>query len=697
MNARKLFPYVVGFCALAALAYAVTFGQLEQADFAFNNGTEVKTLDPAKAEGQPERRVLDALFEGLLRTLPDGKPDENGLVPMKPKPGVAESYTISEDGKVYTFKIRRDAKWSNGAPITAHDFVWSWRRTLHPETGSLYTFHLHYIVGAKKYNHIEIDVGDRVEVELYDRPGVKMDPRGDAPPNFQNQSQPFPRGTILRGVLRDVVKPPEPDIPESADDDTKARIRSEWMDRWVHLVEIKPASNGGDIDWEAPGELRAFSRDPVPNEAIADHEITRCHQVLYDFETGVGARAVDDQTLVVTLNNSTPFFNELVAFYPMYPVNRQCVETYGWPEWTKKENIVSDGPYIMKDRRIRDRIRMVKNPHYWGADDVQIETIDALTVTSETTDLNMFLNGQTDWGTTVPTPIIPQLRNLNKEMKARGEPEVFVTAPALIVYFYRVNVTRPPFDDTTVIEWEEDGQTKRQERGILVRHALNMAINKQQLVDKVTRAGQQPARHIVPPGFDDYQSPQCGPFDPEAAREILARAGFPGGRGMPKLQILFNDNEAHRAIAEVIQQDWKVNLGINAELRQLEWGVFLQSTTQLDYSIARAGWIADYPDPNTFLDMWVTDGPQNNTGWSNKRFDDFIAAAAAEIDPQKRYDLLEQAEAIFVEELPAIPIYFYVSLNTVSPRVEGFFPNLRDEHPLHILRLKSDQRWSYEE
>jgi oligopeptide transport system substrate-binding protein len=696
LTARKLFPYVVGFCALGALAYAVTFGQLEQADFTFNNGTEVKTIDPAKAEGQPERRILDALFEGLLRTMPDGPPDEHGLVPMEPKPGVAESYTVSDDGRVYTFKIREDANWSDGTPITAHDFVWSWRRTLHPDTGSQYTYHLYYIVGAEKYNLIKVDVGDRVEVELYDRPGVKMEARGGAVPSLENQLQPFPRGTILRGILREIVKPPEPAIPDSYDEDAKGRLEAEWKAKWVYRVDVKPTGNG-EVDWDAEGEMQAFAREPTSGEVSIDGEIIPCHYVLYDYETGVGVRAQDDYTLVVTLNNSTPYFNELVAFYPMYPVNRECVETYGWPLWTKPDNIVSNGPFTMQDRRIRDRIRMVKNPHYWDAENVQLETVDALTVTSETTDLNMFLNGQTDWGTTVPTPVIPQLRALNEKMKAKGQPEVFVTAPALIVYFYRINVTRPPFNDTTIVEWEEDGEVHRQERGIMVRHALNMATDKQQIVDKVTKAGQQPARHVVPPGFDGYESPQCGPFDPQAARKLLERAGFPGGRGMPRVQILFNDNQAHRAIAEVIQQDWKVNLGVNAELRQLEWGVYLQSTTQLDYSVARAGWIADYPDPNTFLDMWVTNGPQNNTGWSNAQFDQLIKDAEEEREPQARYDILEQAEGVLMEGLPIIPIYFYVSLNTISPRVEGFFPNLRDEHPLHILRVKSDERWSYEE
>jgi oligopeptide transport system substrate-binding protein len=615
---------------------------------------------------------------------------------MRPKPGVAESYTVSDDGKVYTFKIRPDAKWSNGTPITAHDFVWSWRRTLHPETGSQYTYNLYYIVGAEEYNLLKLEAGDRVEVELYDRPGVKTNPRGDAQPNMQNQLQPFPQGTILRGVLVEIVKPPEPDIPDSADDETKARMEAQWKEKWVYVVDIKPGRDG-HVDWDATGEVKAFARNPAPGEVDFDREIVRCHWVLYDYVTGIGARAEDDHTLVVTLKNSTPFFTELTAFYPMYPVNRECVETYGSPWWTKEENIVSNGPYTLEERRIRDRIRMVKNPHYWGAADVQLETIDALTVSSETTDLNMFLNGQTDWGTTVPTSVIPQLRELNKRMIARGEPEIFVTAPALIVYFYRINVTRPPFDDTMIVEWEENGETRRQPRGVVVRHALNMAINKEQIVEKVTKAGQQPARHIVPPGFEGYQSPQCGPFDPAAARKLLAQAGFPNGRGMPRLQILFNDNQAHRAIAEVIQQDWKVNLGINAELRQLEWGVFLQSTTELDYSVARAGWVADYPDPNTFLDMWLTNGVQNNTGWSNQAFDQLIADAAAEGEPAARYDLLEKAESILMEELPIIPIYFYVSQNTISPRVEGFAPNLRDEHPLHILRVKSDKPWSYEE
>jgi oligopeptide transport system substrate-binding protein len=567
---------------------------------------------------------------------------------------------------------------------------------LHPDTFSQYTYHLYYIVGAEKYNLIQIEPGDRVEVELYDRPGTKLTPRGDAAPSATNQMQPFPRGTMLRGLLRDVVRPAELVIPEAASDVAKARLEGEWQDKWVHIVEIKPLRDG-QVDWEADGELRAFARDPAPDEVDVDLEITKCHYVLFDFDSGVGARAEDDHTLVVTLNNSTPFFTELVAFYPMYPVNRNCVETHGWPQWTKEGNIVSNGPYVMELRRLRDRIRMVKNSHYWDARNVQLQTIDALTVTSSTTGLNMFLNGQIDWQTTVPAPIIPQLRDLNKNMESQGEPAVFVSAPALIVYFYRINVTRPPFNDTTVVEWEEGGETKRQQRGILVRHALNMAMNKEQIVEKVTKAGQQAARHIVPPGFAGYESPKCGPFDPEKARSLLERAGYPNGRGMPTVQILFNDDQGHRAIAEVVQQDWKVNLGINVELRQLEWGVYLQSTTKLDYGVARAGWIADYPDPNTFLDMWLTDGPQSNTGWSNEEYDRLIAEAAAENNPQARYDLLERAEAIFLDELPVIPIYFYVSLNTISPRVEGFFPNLRDDHPLHILRIKGKENWSYEE
>jgi oligopeptide transport system substrate-binding protein len=169
---------------------------------------------------------------------------------------------------------------------------------------------------------------------------------------------------------------------------------------------------------------------------------------------------------------------------------------------------------------------------------------------------------------------------------------------------------------------------------------------------------------------------------------LLLEAGFPGGRGLPPVEILYNDLDAHRTIAERIQQMWREKLGVQAQLRGLEWGVYLDAQDKLDYGVARAGWIADYPDPNTFLDMFVSDNPQNQTGWKNKEYDELIAAAATEGDAEKRLAMLSQAESILLDEMPILPIYFYVSKNLVKPNVKGFFNNVQDLHPLTLLSIE---------
>jgi oligopeptide transport system substrate-binding protein len=642
--ARRMFPYLVAVLAVGSLAWAVTFGTLPEADFSFNNGDEVKTVDPAKAEGSPEHRILEALYEGLLRQTPIADEPEDGLMPMAPRQGVAEyPPEVSEDGKTYTFKIRPEARWSNGRPMTAHDFVWSWRRTLHPETASQYSYQLHYLAGAQAYNQAAVEIGDRVEVEYGPR---KFD------------LQPFPRGTMAHGVLREIIKSPEPQFAEGTPEEEKADPLADWKRTWVYRVEVKPERDG-EIQWSEPGEERRFAKEVSP---LASAPPMKIRQILPHFESTVGAEAVDDRTLVVTLDSPTPFFEHLVAFYTLYPVNRECVEEHG-PGWVKPENIVGNGPYLLKARRLRDRIRLVKNPHYWGADEVSLEVIDAFPVKSETTALNMYLEGQLDWIITVPNTIIPILK----------ERPDFKAAPALITYFYRLNVDRPPLDD------------------VLVRRALNAAMNKQEIVDQVTRAGQLPARGLVPPGMTGYEGAECGEYDVGEARRLLAEAGYPGGRGLPTVEILYNTSEGHRAIAEVIQQQWKQNLGINVELRNLEWGVYLDTVTNTRFQVARAGWIADYPDPNTFLDMFVTDGPQNNTNWSNPEYDDLIEQAAREVNPQRRMQILQDAEQILMDELPIIPIYFYVTTHMVKPHVHGFHPNVQDDHPLHRLRVEKKE------
>lgn len=651
---RYLLPFF--FFALSAIAFATIFQfrDLPPADFTFANGTEVKSIDPKMVTGTPEGRVIEALFEGLYQRLPN--PDD--LTTMVTAPGQAVSYDLSEDKLIYTFHIRDNAVWTNGEPVTAHDWVFSWQRFLHPQLPSEYAYQLWYVKNAEKYSLSKIDPGDRVEIELPDRPGPKEIPATDG-----NSDQHYPRGTTLAGILK-------------AKEEVTIGKGEKAKKGTIFEVDVKPTKEG-QVDWDANGEVQKFVRLSEPDAVLAKIKQEYPNVKLVNFVTinfdEVGIKATDDHTLVVTLNNPTPYFLDLVAFYPMHPVNRTCIETYGYPAWTKPENIVTNGPFTLESRRIRDRIRLRKNPKYWDAETVKLNIIDAIAVQSDTTVLNMYMNGQIDWGITVPVPALPEMLRRDAARPDGAEPNMRI-APMLTTYFYRINTTRPPLDNPKI------------------RRALNLAINKKAIVDFVLKAGQIPADSLVPPGLLGYHGGHADEFNPAEAQRLLAEAGYPGGKGLPKVQILYNTHEMHKDIASVVQQQLKKNLQIDVELRNLEWSVYLASQKSLEFDLSRAAWTADYPDPNTFLDMFVSGGENNQTGWSNAEYDQLIRDAQAESDPVKRLEMLSRAEQILMDEMPIIPIYSYVSLNIVRPYVKNFYPNLQDLHPLHILEIDEAEK-----
>jgi oligopeptide transport system substrate-binding protein len=652
---RKFSPLLILLILLGAVVWAVNMGTLPRADFVFNNGAEIKTMDPSQATGSPEGRVINALFEGLLRSVPAGEPDALGRIPMKPVArGMADRFTVSDDGTVYSFHIREDARWTNGDSVTAPDFAWSWMRFLHPETASEYNYQLFYVRGAEKFNTVQLAVGDKVEVELADRKTVEL----------------FPRGTIRRGILRELILPrPAEDTADTDNEVTDATaVVAAISGKAIFVVEFQnesgnmPATETIAYAVSADGSLAGI--DELKQTYTGDFplsDIQPCKHVLYDFNE-VGIRVLSPQDLEVTLNNATAFFPELVSFYPLHPVHRGCVEQYGARRFTKAEHIVTNGPFRLKERRIRDRIRLVKNEQYWNAAKVELESIDVMSIQSETTSLNMYLTGQLDWDTTPPNAMLHIL-------KKRDD---FVSTPFLASYFYRINTSKPPLNHP------------------LVRRALNLAIDKRSIVDNVVKGGQTPANSFVPPGMNGYQGYQGSGRNVTLARQLLAEAGYPNGKGLPQIEILYNTADSHRDIAEVIQQDWKINLGINVVLRNLEWGSYLDALQTGDYMVARSGWIGDYPDPNTFLDMFVTGGPNNQTNWGNVKYDNNIKMAKSEADPAARMQLFVEAETILMEAQVIMPIYFYVSKNMVQPRIQGFHANLQDIHPLHLIKIRRD-------
>jgi oligopeptide transport system substrate-binding protein len=607
MTGRTWFLVLLVAGSLAAVGWAVRGSRLPPADFTWCNESEIESVDPAIITGSPEGRICWSLFEGLTRPRAE---DNHG------EPGVAERWDISPDGRVYTFYLRNDARWSSGDAVTSGDFVYSFRRLLDPMIGAEYAYLAWYIKNAKRYSlgAKGIGPGDPVEVEL------------NPPAGAVNTV----RGKVLRGELVRV---------EGSDADAQSRRNR------VFIVSIENREHRFRL---------ADDRDRLPAG------IKPSRQVLLDFSE-VGIRAIDERTLEIRLDNPTHYFLDLLAFYPLAPVNQKCLEKYGKPAWTKPANIITNGAFRLQEHRIRDRIRLVKSDTYWDRDHVKISVADALATDDRITALNLYLTGSVDWVTQPPPNAI---RELLKSNPPRND---LNPAPQLTIYHYLLNVNRPPLND------------------VRVRRALSLALDREEICKIGTAAGEAPALSMVPPGIEGYTSPQCPPRNPQLARQLLAEAGYPKGLGFPKLEIHYNTDVVHQAIAELVRKQWQRELGITVTLRNEEWSSMQATQHTMDFMISRRAWVGDYIDPNTFLDLFVSGGANNCTGFANPQYDRLIADAAREPDAVKRLKMLHDAEQILMNEMPIIPIFYYVSRNLVSPKVRGFYNNLRDDHPIRAL------------
>jgi oligopeptide transport system substrate-binding protein len=663
---RGLAALALAAAAAAALLAASFRAALPgRAEFSFWNGSEPKTLDPGRATGEPEGRIVDALFEGLTARDP---------ATLAPGPGVAESWRISDDGRRYVFELRADARWSDGTPVTAHDFAWSWRRLLTPAHGAEYAYLLY---------------GVRHAEALHASRGRAAKLRGETLAAFDALAR-AERGEFARA---------EPGAFAPA--------------RWRAFLAAHDlvATLAGTPDPVARAAL-ASEHGPAPAEhaafraalaAAADAHDARAAAAEAHFGVDEGAFAEGERRFVVELVAPIPYFLELTSFYPTFPVPRALVEARP-DDWFLPGRVVGNGAFLLEAWRVGDRIRLRRSPSYWGRGEVALASADALAVENAITALNLYLTGALDWLPRTPADLGEKLRE---------RPDHY-GGPALVVYYYRVNVARPPLDDARV------------------REALALAIDRETLVREVLRRGELPAQHVVPPGIPGYEPPpsRLG-FDPERARRLLAEAGFPGGRGFPELGILFNTLEDHRKIAELVADQLARELGIRVVPYNQEWQSYLATTREGDYDLARAGWIGDYVDPNSFLDLWLTNGGNNQTGWGDPLYDRWVRAAAdveafarapelqglsepertrerlaafaaargaarREAGAALRMQLLREAEAILVQRaFPVIPLYFYVNSGLVSPRVEGFHspladgrPNLQDLHPLRGISLR---------
>ena len=413
----------------------------------------------------------------------------------------------------------------------------------------------------------------------------------------------------------------------------------------------------------AMGNLYAYMLYPVLNaEAFATGKIG-------DFDE-VGVKALDDRTLQVTLTEPTPFFLQLMDHYSTFALHRPTIEKFGkatdrFTRWTRVENIVSNGAFRLTEWKLNRRISMAKSDTYWDRDKVRLNGIVFYPTENIVSEERMFRVGQLHYTQTIPLDKIPVYQAM--------ENSPYVQAPYLGTYFFLFNTTRPPVGD------------------VRVRKALSMSIDRQKLNDTVLQKSNVPAYSITPPGTLGYEPPRLFDYDPEQARQLLADAGFPDGQGWPGLELIYNTSESHRKIAVALQQMWKDVLNIQVTISNQEWKVYLDSVTQMEFDIARRGWIGDYVDPNNFLDLFLTDGGNNNTGFSDPRYDEMITRLAPQAKTrEERFAIFKEAETMLMEQMPILPIYTYTSKHLIHHSVKGMPANLMDSLNLKYVWLDRD-------
>lgn len=462
---------------------------------------------------------------------------------------------------------------------------------------------------------------------------------------------------------------PEPGVAESWEFSEDGRTLT------FHLRDNARWSNGDlmtadDYVWSwwralnpLMGNLYAYMLFPVQNaEAFATGAIT-------DFEE-VGVKAPDPRTLVVTLTEPTPYFLQLMDHYSTFAVHRPTIEKFGkatdrFTKWTRVENVVSNGAFKLKEWQLNRRIIMEKSTTYWDADTVRLNGIVFYPTENLVSEERMFRVNALHYTNDVPLDKI-------KIYKAQ-ENSPFVQAPYLGTYYYLLNTTKPPVDDPRV------------------RQALSMAIDRDMLTSTVLKGAFVPAYTITPPGTLGYQPPILFGYDVEGARKLLAEAGYPNGEGWPGLEIKYNTSENHRKIAVALQQMWKDALNIEITISNEEWKVYLDSVTQMNFQIARRGWIGDYVDPNNFLDLFLTGGGNNNTGFADPRYDEMILELAPKAKTkEERFSIFHAAETLLMQQMPIIPVYTYTSKHLIHPSVKGLPSNLMDSLNLKYVWLEPE-------
>ena len=521
-----------------------------------NIASEPQTIDPALNSAVDGAIMINHMFEGLMRWEDSGVEtagSDGTCTNAQLGYGQAESYekVANEDGTVtYTFHLRDGIMWSDGQPVTASDFVYSWQRLVDPATAADYSYMIDCVVGAS---------------------------------------------------------------------------------------EIIYGTSTGEVDAEG-------------NEIIE-----------YAEPSTLAVSAPDDQTFVVTITSDLPYFTEICAFPATFPVREDIVSDAQWTY--DPATYISNGAYKMTSRVTNSEIVMEPNEHYYGVEELGPDKITFKLMDDANAMLSGFNSGELDFIESMPTDEVAGLL-------ASGDLKI---VDYIGTYYVCYQTQKEPFDDPKV------------------REAFTLAIDRTYIVEQITQTGQVEAGGFVPAGvYDaagatgddfrtvggDYYAPTDADYEAncERARELLAEAGYPNGEGFPVVTYLYNTDDSHKAVGEALQNMWQTVLGVTVQLDNQEWATFLQTRKDGDYSIARNGWIADYNDPMSFLDMWLTGGGNNDAQYANPEYDALIQQAKASTDPAERMQLMHDAEDIIIgQDYALCPLYFYTQKYMLADGITGMY------------------------
>lgn len=609
----------------------------------YTSGSEPESLDPQFVTGQPEARIMMAMYDGLVEYHPKT---------MEPIPAIAESWEINKDGTEYIFHLRKTAKFSNGDPISAKDFVYSFRRALSPELASRNANLAYYIKYAEAYN------ADKSFVKGAD-------------------------GTFLHKSDLEEKKADAAQTVTAAHDtvgaDTEFHKYLDEPERLTVPSDEKERNKLLEKDAKLKAALEGKQFVPVKSEDL-------------------GVEAIDDYTFRIKLYQPAPFFLGLLAHQFFRALHQPSIEKFG-KDWTKPANIVTSGAFKVKTYRPYDVLIVEKDPNYWDAANVKLDGIEFYPLDEQTTMLNLYKAGRLDstYNHTVPAPWNETVRQYKDEYSLH---------PEAAVEYYSMSVKKKPMDD------------------IRVRQALSLAIDRDALA--AFRKTIKPLVDFTPEGiFPKYEEARrkvyteelakigsnldewkARKFNAEKARKLLTEAGFPvqgsaGNYSCPTfpvdvVNLTYNTAESNQKVAEFVQAQWKQNLGIQVPLKNMEFKTFLPFRSAVEYTGAvRNGWIGDYMDPFTFLNLFYSQQNDGATGWWDPKYDKMLDEANKEVDEMKRYEMLARAEFYVMSQQIVIPLGTAGTSFVKKPYIKGLYPNPGTLHPWKFVYIERDQsKWN---